>query len=995
MNDKSQNAARGKPGSGSEDARRSAISSSFERFEKRQNELWRLTFLVLFLLVLAYAWTSWSSIRSLALRFEALPIGLVVLVVLFGAYLWKKTREISELRGLLRGMEERDAQPPSDRQIDQLFDIISRSQQGYRDLIDSFDDILMAVTMDGKIRACNRIFADLVQTPFQEIIGKPIIEFVQPGTQQDEDLLQRTMPRFLERRHWTGVVQIHLKNHKSPFYFDCVAHAMMRGEAANGITILARDVSALRRNETRFTELFETLQEGIYIATPDGRILDANPALVRMLGYDSQEDLLKRQVPEILIDPSERKALMQQAKTQPIVSGHEVTLLRKDGGSIVCLHTAAAVRDNAGKVVRYQGAVMDITERREIERRLRQQQEFARRLVDNFPDMILVLDTNSQYTFVSPRCREILGYEPAELAALGFAHCAHPEEMPAVRSLYDEIVSGKRTYETLEVRVRRKQGDWRRILFNFSPLSDEEGNIEGVVLSGRDVTDLKRLEEQLIQAEKLAAMGQMLAGVAHELNNPLTAVLGVTELLRERAGQDESFKRQLDLTHRQARRAARIVQNLLEFSRPASAQKKLLDVNNLIERTLQLHEHSLRRNNIEVDFGADTSLPGILGDANQLIQVFLNLVTNAEQAIREIRESGRLQIRQGRGGDRISITFQDDGVGIRPEALSRIFDPFYTTKRPGGGTGLGLSICMSIVREHGGLIEAEALPAGGSAFTVTLPVAPTEKSSAVKTPLEKLETPAPAESGVSFLSQATASAAAAESSFASVLASVSANAPASAKSAAPNAVPMAPSAEILKGRSVLVLDDEESLRLLLQEGLSAQGLRVDCAGTAEEALALIRRFWESGRDSLDNDNGANGLSSQASPVFLDARQRDNGGLSSDAAHPGIADRQISQGAVASSHENGERPGYDILLCDLHLSAGGYFVDGREATARLLEAVAATGLQKPAVVYMTGDLTDPGPETPARGEPSFLQKPFRISEVLALFREVLAPAEQPK
>jgi len=959
MNDKSQNTPRGKPGATSEDARRSAISSSFERFEKRQNELWRLTFLILFLLVLAYAWTSWGSIRNLTHHFEALPIGLVVLVALFSAYMWKKTREISELRDLLRGIEERDAQPPSDRQMDQLFEMISKSQQGYRDLIDSFDDLLLAVTLDGKIRAVNRSFSDLVETPFQEIIGKPISEFVQEGSGQEEELLKRSMPRFLERRQWTGVLQVRLKNQKSPFYFDCVVHAMMRGENIHGITVLARDVSALRRNETRFTELFETLQEGIYITTPDGRILDANPALVRMLGYDSKEDLLKRQVPEILLDPAERKALVQQAAAQPMVAGREVTLLRKDGGSIVCLNTVASVRDNAGKVVRYQGAVMDITERREIERRLRQQQEFARRLVDNFPDMILVLDTNSQYTFVSPRSREVLGYEPQEIAALGFGHCVHPEDMPSVRMLYDDIVAAKRTYESLEVRARRKQGDWRRILFNFSPLADESGNIEGVVLSGRDVTDLKRLEEQLIQAEKLAAMGQMLAGVAHELNNPLTAVLGVTELLRERAGHDESFMRQLDLTHRQARRAARIVQNLLKFSRPGSAQKKLLDVNNLIERTLQLHEHSLRRNNIEVDFRPDTGLPGILGDANQLIQVFLNLVTNAEKAIREVHESGRLTIRQGRSGDRISITFQDDGVGIRPEALPRLFDPFYTTKRTGGGTGLGLSICMSIVREHGGLIEAEALPAGGSAFTVTLPPAPVEKLPAEKTSVEKLDAPAPLEPGLSSTSFATASTAPAESGVPSVTS-------ASAKSAAPNSAATSSSAEILKGRSVLVLDDEESLRQLLHEGLSPQGLRVDCAATAEDALALIRRFWENSPDSPDNENDDGDAANRRRPSDAVASSREN---------------------AASSLENR----YDILLVDLHLSAGGYFVNGREAASRLLEAIAAAGLQKPAVIYMTGDLTDPGPETPARGEPAFLQKPFRISEVLALFREVLAPA----
>jgi two-component system NtrC family sensor kinase len=791
--------------------------------------------------------------------------------------MWNKTREISELRGLMHGLEQRDAQPPSDKQLDQLFEIISRSQQGYRDLIDSFDDLLLAITLDGKIRAVNRSFSDLVQTPFQQIIGRPLSEFVEEGSGEGQNLLNRAMPRFLERRHWTGVVQVRLKNQTSPFYFDCVAHAMLRGDEIQGITVLARDVSALRRNETRFTELFETLQEGIYITTPDGSILDANPALVRMLGYESKEELLKRRVTEICVDLAERKNIKNLLESQHMVQGQEITLVRKDGTSVVCLNTAAAVRDNSGQIVRYQGALMDITERREMERRLRQQQEFARRLVDNFPDLILVLDTNAHYTFVSPRSKEILGYEPQEIAAMDFGQCAHPEEMPAVRALYDDIVAGTQMFASLEVRVRHKQGDWRRILFNFSPISDEQGNIEGVVLSGRDVTDLKRLEEQLIQAEKLAAMGQMLAGVAHELNNPLTAILGVTELLRERAAPDEASKRQLELTHRQARRAARIVQNLLEFSRPASPQKKSLDVNNLIERTLQLHGHSLRRNNVEVEFHPQGKLPGVVGDANQLIQVFLNLVTNAEQAIREVRETGRLQIRLGRSGNRLSIAFQDDGVGIRPEALPRIFDPFYTTKRPGGGTGLGLSICMSIIREHGGTIEAESLPAGGSAFTVFLPAAPADLPEAPSGP-----------------SQA------------------SPGSPQDARS----------SVELLKDRHLLVLDDEESLRMLLQEGLSAQGLRVDCAGTLDDALTHLQHST-----------------------------------------------------------------YDVLLCDLHLSSGGLFMDGREAASRILESA---GAHKPLVIYMTGDLMESAQGIPARGEPGFLQKPFRIADVLTLLREALSP-----
>ena len=773
-------------------AGRMAVSDRLEQFERRQSELWRLTFFLLLVLSIVFAMVSWDTIRSLAHRFEALPIGLVVLVVLFGLYAWKRTQEISELRGLVRGIEQRDAIPPNERQLDQLFDVISRSQQGYRDLIDSFDDILLAVSLDGQIRAANRSFADLVGAAFPQIIGRPLTEFIEEGTGDGGELAKRAMPRFLERRVWTGIVQIRLKGGgNSIYYFDCVAHAMLRGNDVQGVTILARDITALRKNEARFTELFESLQEGIYIATPDDRLIDVNPALARMLGYESKEELLSRSFADLLPDEAQRRALREQVDNQPMVQGREITLMRKDGQPLVCLNTAGAVRDTSGRVVRYHGALMDITERREMERRLYQQQEFARRLIDSFPDLIFVANTAGHYTFVSPRVKDILGYEIEETQSMELGGRTHMEDRPALLALFAELVGGRQSFASLESRVRNKQGEWRRLRCHFSPLFNETGKIEGVVVSARDVTELKRLEEQLIQAEKLAAMGQMLAGVAHELNNPLTAILGVTELLRDSEGVQENTKRQLELTHRQARRAARIVQNLLEFSRPAAPQKRPVDVNNLIERTLQLQDHSLRRNNVHVDFQPQSDLPMVIGDANQLIQVFLNLISNAEYAIREVRETGRVQIRIGRIGGHISVTVQDDGVGVSQEALPKLFDPFYTTKRPGGGTGLGLSICMSIVREHGGSIDVETLPAGGSAFTVFLPVAAPETSD---TPLD---------AGTS-----------------------------SAKAASPVG-------DILKGRSILVLDDEESIRMLLEEGLSAQGMRVDCAANSQDALELV------------------------------------------------------------------------------------------------------------------------------------------------------------
>ncbi len=862
---------------------RSSVGDRLAQFEQRQRQLWRKTYGLLALLTVAFVAASWDALRSFAQRYETLLIGVVVVVAVFMIYAWKRNQEISELRGLIRGIEQRDTAPPSDQQLDKLFAVIERSQQGYRDLIDSFDDVLVAIGLDGEIRAANRSFAELVGGTFQQIIGHPISEFLQDAGSDAHNLIERSMPRFLEKRHWTGVVQIRLKMRQTVHYFDCVIHAMLRNDQVTGMTVLGRDITASRRNEARFTELFETLQEGIYIVTPEDQIVDANPALVRILGYESKAELLAKKVSEIFPDDALRRTVRHEVERQPVLEGREVVLVRKDGVPITCLNTAAAVRDPSGKIIRYQGALMDITSRREIERKLHKQQEFAHRLVDSFPDLILVLDTKLNYTFVSPRCREVLGYDLAEAAEMKLGGRTHPEDAPKLLSLYHDLIAGRKSLGSMEVRVRNKQGEWRRILFNFSPLADEIGKIEGVVLSGRDVTDLKRMEEQLIQAEKLAAMGQMLAGVAHELNNPLTAILGVTELVREREGLDAAMKRQLDLTHRQARRAARIVQNLLEFSRPASPQKKPVDLSSIIERTLQLHEHSLRRNRVECDFTPQPDLPPIVGDANQLIQVFLNLISNAEQAIREVRESGRIQIRIAPAGRNLVATVQDDGVGIAPEAMPRIFDPFYTTKRPGGGTGLGLSICLSLIREHGGTIQAESLPGGGSAFSVYVPTA-----------IETTELPAPA-------------------------------VPPAAHESEPALDPAErPQADVLRGLNVLVLDDEDSIRSLLEEGLGAYGLKITCAATAEEAAQLVRRQPQ-----------------------------------------------------------------DALLCDLRLQGNSPLSEGRAAATHVL---AAAGSHKPRVIYMTGELVDPVSDSMGEGA-LFLQKPFRIIEVLDLLREAFTPAKQ--
>jgi len=695
-------------------------SMRFDRFERRHLELWAITFFLLLLLAVVFAWMSWSTLRSLPTRLEALPIGLVLLVALFGLYAWRRAQEVSELRGLIRGLEQNETRLPSEQQLDQLFEMIQRSQQGYRDLIDAFDDILFAINLQGEIRAANRSFADLLGVSFQQVIGARLDDFIEDPGGEGRRQAEATLPHVIERRRWSGNVRVHFKGQPAVRYFDCVLHAMVRGTQIQGFTVLARDVTQQRENEARFTQLFESLQEGIYITSPEGKILDANPALVRLLGFPNKSDLLQCNMSDFFLDPGRVAHDHPIDPDQPLMA-REVVLRRKDGVPLHCLDTGIVVRDAYGKIIRYQGALLDVTERRQIEHRLHQQREFARRLVDCFPDMILAVDCAGAFTFASPNIKENLGYELGQGFHDEISAAVHQEDIPPLTEAFRSLVEGRQNFVALEFRVRHRDGEWRMIRAHLSPLQDEQGEIEGVVASGRDVTNLKRLEAQLIQSEKLAAMGQMLAGVAHELNNPLTAILGVTELLRDHEGSDEVTRRQLDLAHRQGRRAARIVQNLLDFSRPASPQKKLLDVASVLERALQLHEHSLRRHKIVVDYEAEPALPPVLGDANQLVQVFLNLVVNAEQAICEVRESGRIQIRASASLGRLVVVVQDDGAGIRAEDRPRIFDPFFTTKRPGGGTGLGLSICASIVREHAGTIEVDTSPGEFTEVRVVLP----------------------------------------------------------------------------------------------------------------------------------------------------------------------------------------------------------------------------------------------------------------------------------
>jgi PAS domain S-box-containing protein len=851
----------------------SAVSS--HRSPDQEGRLWLLAVILLVSLAVGLALVSWQPIHMLPWKLDALPFGLVLLVSLFGAYAISRWREMAQLRVLVHDLSHQP-QSPVAGQVEKLFEIVQRSQRGYRDLIDTFDDILLSLSLEGEILAANRSFAELLDRPFSEVVGHRLDEFLELVDNIDPASLQRGLTSLLDQRQRSGVLRIRLKHETSPRYFQCTMHALVRDGAQQGVCILARDITTERESEARFKDLFETLQEGVYLADADGKLEDVNPAFVRMLGYVNRADLLGRTLSDFFLEPEGWETERRQMAQSDVVYSHEAMLRRSDGSALAALHASAQIRDTAGRVRRRQGTLVDITERCQIETRLQREQEFARRLVESFPDLVIALDREGRYTFVSPRSKELLGFSPEQLIGTLFSDRVEPHSRNEVQAFLAGIISGQCSNGSAEFLARRSDGETRLFRATASPLMDVSGHIAGVIAAARDTTDSKRMEQQLIQNERLAAMGQMIAGVAHELNNPLTAVLGVTELLRD-STIDDSARRQLEIAHRQARRAAQIVQSLLTFSRPPQPRKICLNLSELIQRSLQLHEHSLRSNRITVDFSAAPDLPLIVGDASQLTQVFLNLIANAEQAIREIRDHGTLRIRVSRAADRVLATFQDDGAGIGRDILPKIFDPFFTTKRPGRGTGLGLSICLAILREHNGEIEAQPLPEGGSLFTTWLPIA---RGTAL------------------FLAEPREGAA--ESDAKEI------------------------SREGAAAYSILVVDDEESIREMISEGLSARGFNVQTAAGVEEALSLM-----------------------------------------------------------------ERSSFHAVLCDLNLRGGGAEDSGLGLYAAVTNAKPG-GDRKPFFLFMSGELAATAvTEQLVKAGVQTIQKPFRISDLIAILSDALA------
>src|ERR1700739_2546960 len=257
--------------------------------EQEESQLWRWVLGFMLLLAVALTAVMRELLETIPYQLRAIPIGVLVLSVLFAVYAAGRRREVTELKGVLRGLQEHVGAAPSEEQLDQLSQVIMRSQRNFKELIDSFDDPACAVSLDGTLRTVNRRVAEITGRTYSELVGNKIYDLVEEPTREE---VERGLGRFLEKKRWAGMVRIRLKSNSRPLYFDCVLNGIVKGDEVVGASLLGRDVTEQREKELRFTELFETLQEGVYFSSPQGQLLDANPALVSVLGYLEKRETL-------------------------------------------------------------------------------------------------------------------------------------------------------------------------------------------------------------------------------------------------------------------------------------------------------------------------------------------------------------------------------------------------------------------------------------------------------------------------------------------------------------------------------------------------------------------------------------------------------------------------------------------------------------------------------------------------------------------------------
>jgi PAS domain S-box-containing protein len=518
---------------------------------------------------------------------------------------------------------------------------------------------------------------------------------------------------------------------------------------ATDVTEPKKIEDALRENEQRYRRLFETAHDAILIADDTNQYIDANPAACDLLGY-SRDELLTLGPAQIITqaEPEQIEHLWHTFLDEKIQSG-EIVLRHRDGRIIYAEYRAVA-QFLPGQ---HFSIMRDITERKQQEQALREAQRRRQALFEQSNDAVFLLGLDGRHLEANQRAADLFGYNLDELMTLSLKDLsAESEKSEDVRQ---RLLAGERlpTYERL---LRRKDGSVFPVEINVELVCDGNGRPLYIQSIMRDITKrklaeldlrqsheelknalsaLKETQDHLIQRERLASLGELAAGVAHELNNPLTSILLHAQLLQLH-NINPDIAEDVAQIAAQSQRAGSIVRSLLDFSRQQPIQKQPIQINNVLRSATQFMAHELRMRNFTVEWRLEPQLPLVLGDAQQLQQVFVNLLNNAVQSNPKNRP-GRIILSSAlvtpryqndtlASGQAIRVSVKDNGQGIQKELQGRIFDPFFTTKPIGKGTGLGLSVCHGIVTEHNGHIWVKSVLGEGATFFVEMPIAAVE-----------------------------------------------------------------------------------------------------------------------------------------------------------------------------------------------------------------------------------------------------------------------------
>src|SRR4030081_619124 len=377
-----------------------------------------------------------------------------------------------------------------------------------------------------------------------------------------------------------------------------------------------------------------------------------------MLGYQTREEVLKLDLQsQVYVSGEQRDEITRQLHEKGAVRNFEVTLTRRDGSMIHALENAFVVKDGQGKIMQYRGVCLDITEVKNFQAQLQRERDFTSKILNNTQTMIMVADTAGLISYANQRVYEGGGFEQNELVGHRLDRIISPSHKKPFAEAFDASLHGLQS-DNLELMIARGNGTQGKFSVNLSPMRDDRGEVSSVVVLMTDITDTSMIQAKLMHTEKMAAVGQLVSGVAHEVNNPLTALMGFSDLLMENPEIPDSARKDLRVILQEAQRTKQIVQNLLSFARQMPPQRNPVQLNVILRRTIQLRSYDFNSHGVEVVEHLDEGLPDIIGDAHQLQQVFLNILNNAYDAVHAVGRPARIEIMTAKAGDAVEVSFR-------------------------------------------------------------------------------------------------------------------------------------------------------------------------------------------------------------------------------------------------------------------------------------------------------------------------------------------------